>query len=367
MRRFPGVALELSADGVVRTSNGRLDALVGRELAGVALADVLDSSSQTKWKRILSGPEAVNPACTWELVIVTPSSLEIRTFHALWGSHPPSSVLWLLEQAVDSRTERLYVELAALNRELVGAQREISRERKRLRRALDKAEAAIRSRDEMLAIVSHDLRTPIGTIAMTAELLEMSRLDEDVAQQVALIRKTASSTIHLIADLIDVSAIESGKLSVELEPLSLRPLLEETCRMLAAQADEKHQRLHVAADRDIPPVSGDRDRILQVLSNLVGNAIKFTPREGVITLNAASADGEVLVSVEDTGPGIPASDVPHVFDRFWHTSRKQRGGAGLGLATAKGIVEAHGGRIGVETHPGRGSTFFFTLRVASER
>jgi signal transduction histidine kinase len=364
MQRFSSAALELSADGVVQASNGRLDALVGRDLTGLALSEVLDPSSQPKWQRILSDGEAVNPACTWELVFVTPGSLEVRTFLVVPGGGGSGAALRLLEHATDSRIERLYDELSELNRELVQAQREVMRERKRLRRALDRAEAAIRSRDDVLAIVSHDLRTPLSTISMAAELLQMQIDPDEVGQQIGLIRSAVRSMGHLISDLLDVGAIESGRFSVEREPLRLYPLLEEARRMLAGQAAAKRQRIELEAGAEVPEVRGDRDRLLQALSNLVGNAVKFTPESGVIRLGATAADGEVIVSVQDTGPGIPDSDVPRIFDRFWRTRQRPRGGAGLGLAITKGIVAAHGGRIWVKSRSGEGTSFFFTIPIA---
>jgi signal transduction histidine kinase len=361
LRGFPGAALEVSAGGVVRASNGHLDALVGRDLAGLAFAEVLDSSSQAKWRRILAEAGRANPACTWELVVATPTSLELRTFLAVWSAARPEPTLWLLEYSVDPKLELLYGELSELHRELVDAQRKLSRERNRLARALEKAQAAVRTRDEVLAVVSHDLRTPVSTVAMAAGVLELPLPEEKKAEQIAVIQRAAAGMNRLIGDLLDVSAIESQRLAVELEPLSLAPVLEEACRMFAGQAAQRRQRLERVVPAEVPEVRGDRDRLLQVLSNLVGNAVKFTPEGGTVSVRAAPGAGEVIVSVEDTGPGISAADLPRIFDRFWHTSRSRRGGAGLGLAIAKGIVEAHGGRIWAESAPGQGSTFSFAL------
>lgn len=361
LHRFPGAALELSSDGVVQASNGRLDALAGRELVGVTFDEILDSSSQSKWRRMLSQRERANPACTWELVITTPTSLELRTFLAVWGGAQPEAVLWLLEYSVDPKLELLYGELSELNRELVEAQRKLNREKGHLARALEEARAAVRSRDDVLAIVSHDLRNPVSTITMAAGLLELPIPAEKKAEQIAIIKRAASGMNRLIADLLDVSAIESGRFRILLEPLALPPVLEESCRMLDEQAAQKGHRLGCGISVEVPEVLGDHDRILQVLSNLVGNAIKFTPEGGTITVRAESGAGEVIVSVQDTGRGISEADLPHIFDRFWQTSQRRRGGAGLGLAITKGIIEAHQGRIWVESMPGRGSTFFFAL------
>lgn len=367
LEHFPGVALELSADGIVRRSNGRLDALVGRELVGLALADVLDSSSQPKWRRILSETQRVEPACTWELVVTTPASLELRTFLAIWGGTAPAATLWLLEYAVDPKLERIYGELTGMHRDLVEAQRKLGRETRRLARALETARKAVRTRDEVLAIVSHDLRSPLGTIAMAADLIEMPIPAEKKTEQIAIIRRSIESMTRLISDLLDVGAMEGGRFAVELQPVSIGPLLEEACRTFAAKAAQKDLRFDSSIPPELPEIEADRHRLRQVLSNLVGNALKFTPAGGAITVRAAADGGEVIVAVEDTGPGIAASDLPHIFDWFWHASRRHRGGSGLGLAIAKGIVEAHGGRINVESSPGSGSTFGFALPASATR
>jgi signal transduction histidine kinase len=368
LRRFPGAALELGADGVVRASNGHLDALIGRDLTGVTFSEVIDSSSQAKWRRILSAEERANPACTWELAVATPTSLEVRTFLVVWGaeSDEDETLLWLLEFSADPKMEALYQELTGLHRDLVEAQRNLSRERGRLARALKKARAAVRTRDEVLAIVSHDLRNPVSVISMSASILEMPIPEDQKARSLAAIKRSAATMNRLIADLLDASALESGKFSVEPAPLAIGPVLEEACEQFSADAREKRQHLDCHASGELPLVSADRERVLQVLSNLIGNAIKFTPDGGRITLTAEcqDAENEVLVSVRDTGAGIEPADLPNIFESFWRTSRNRRGGAGLGLAISKGIVEAHGGRIDAESRPGHGSTFSFTLPVA---
>jgi signal transduction histidine kinase len=363
LAHFPGAALELSADGVVRGSNGRLDDLVGQPLPGRPLDAVIDSSSRDKWRRILSGPAGVEPACTWELVFATPASLEVRTFLAVWGGADADASLWLLEYAPNPRLESLYEEMTALHGELVQAQRQLGRDRSRLARALEQAEVAVRTRDEVLAVISHDLRNPLGTITMAAGLLELPIDEGKKAEQIAIIQRAAAGMLRLIGDLLDVSSVEAGSFSLELAPVSPGRLLEEVAAMMGSHASARGQRIECRVEAELPEVPADRHRLTQALSNLVGNAVKFTPEGGTVRLSAEAAGEEVIVTVRDTGPGIPADDLPHIFDRFWHTSRVRRGGAGLGLAIAKGIVEAHGGRIWVNRPEEGGAAFSFTLPV----
>ncbi|HEY0035645.1 MAG TPA: ATP-binding protein, partial [Longimicrobium sp.] len=141
-------------------------------------------------------------------------------------------------------------------------------------------------------------------------------------------------------------------------------VVDDVLAGVAGMAAEKEIEAGSSIDADLPAAWADRERIHQVLSNLVGNAVKFTPQEGRVLVTTVAEDGEIRVSVADTGPGIPPEHLPHVFDRFWQARSTRRAGAGLGLAIARGIVEAHGGAIGVESEPGRGTTFHFTLPLA---
>jgi len=165
----------------------------------------------------------------------------------------------------------------------------------------------------------------------------------------------------LIQDLLDVTRVEAGGLSVELLPIDTRILLEESLRTLEPVAESKSIVLRLNAPPELPPVNADSERIAQALSNLVGNAVKFSPPESEITVGAAERNGEVLVSVSDRGPGMTPEQLAHAFDRFWQSRRTDREGAGLGLAITKGIIDAHGGRIWAESEIGNGSTFYFTL------
>jgi CheY-like chemotaxis protein len=174
---------------------------------------------------------------------------------------------------------------------------------------------------------------------------------------------------RLLQDLLDIHAIEGGRFTVskgEIAPTALILTALESQQNLAGQTSVI---INTDVAPEIPPIAADEERVLQVLENLVGNALKFTPPGGVVTVGGTRAPdpGWVLLSVRDTGPGIAAEHLPRVFDRFWQAQASDRRGSGLGLAICKAIVEAHGGRIWVESQPEKGATFFFTLPAASEK
>jgi signal transduction histidine kinase len=178
-------------------------------------------------------------------------------------------------------------------------------------------------------------------------------------------RRSADRANRLIRDLLDAARIEDGKLPIEPRRADPASLIRETVELLLPQAADKPLRLEVDAPDDLPAVCADRDRTLQVLTNLVGNAVKFTPAGGrVVARAAADASSEVRFTITDTGPGLSADELSHLFDRYWQAKKTAKLGTGLGLVIAKGIVEAHGGRIWAESEPGRGSTFHFTLPAA---
>jgi len=169
---------------------------------------------------------------------------------------------------------------------------------------------------------------------------------------------------RLLLDLLDVSRLEPGHLAVHPVRISSRQLVGDAVEGQRALASRGSIDLQCAIPRDLPDVLADRDRMLQVFENLIGNAIKFTQPGGHVTVGASAHDGQVTFCVQDTGAGISADDLPHVFDRFWQVQKSDGGGAGLGLTIVKGLVEAQGGHIHAESSPGKGTTFFFTVPVA---
>jgi signal transduction histidine kinase len=222
-------------------------------------------------------------------------------------------------------------------------------------------------RDQVLGTVAHDLRNPLSTILLNAAALTRRGPEPERRSQKRseAIHRAATRMNRLIQDLLDVAVMESGQLTIEPAPLAARDLIVGAVDMQRPLASSSSLELRVDVDRDLPDIWGDRDRLLQVFENLIGNAIKFTKAGGCITVGAASRDHQVVFRVADTGAGIAPENLPHVFDRFWQASKAGGLGAGLGLPITKGIVEAHGGRIWVESTQGKGSTFSFTIPKAS--
>lgn len=233
-------------------------------------------------------------------------------------------------------------------------------------RLYELAMRAVQARDDVVGIVAHDLRNPLGTIMMQGSLLQRSagELERGARKSGAMIECAARRMERLIHDLLDVTSIEAGGLRIEPRRVSAASVITDSveAQKMLASSEKVEARFDVPAA--LPDVWGDRDRLLQVFENLIGNAIKFTEPGGRITVGARPEGGEVLFWVADTGAGIAPDALPHVFDRFWQARHRGRSGAGLGLAIVKGVVEAHGGRVWVESTLGRGTTFFFAIPTA---
>lgn len=221
-------------------------------------------------------------------------------------------------------------------------------------------------RERILAVVSHDLRDPLGTIDLANTLLLRNhavREDPHARRQIEVIHRGTQRAVRLVGDLLDVASIQAGKLSLQLATRQLRPLLDEPVEAYEPLAREKGVRLRWELGSEETWVRCDADRLRQVLSNLLGNALRFTPAGGEIVVRAGVEGGEARLSVADTGAGIAPEERDHIFDLYWK-SRRPEGGTGLGLFIARGIVESHGGRMWVESQPGQGSRFTFTLQLA---
>ncbi len=222
------------------------------------------------------------------------------------------------------------------------------------------ARSATRARDEVIGVVAHDLRNPLNVVLMQAALLRESvSAARGPAER---IDRSVQRMNRLIQDLLDVSRLDTGAFAIARARHPARQLVAEVLETQRALASAAAIELSLDAPDELPHVSADRDRLQQVFENLVGNAIKFTPRGGHVGIGASARDRDVLFWVSDTGIGIGPEDLPHVFERFWQArSEDRQRGAGLGLTIAKAIVEAHGGRIWVESAPGQGTTFFFAI------
>jgi signal transduction histidine kinase len=231
----------------------------------------------------------------------------------------------------------------------------------------EQLEEAGRSKRELLSVVSHDLRNPLSVILVSTKLLGRA-IPADAAgrKQLDSIGRAADEINHLIQDLLDAQTIEGGALEVSSDLQEVGELVERAIDSLRPVCAQKHIQLRSELAPDLPAVLGEAERIQHVVCALVTNAVKFTPKGGDIRVRASSQDGEVRVSVTDSGPGISAEQRPFLFTRRAHSMRPLGQGVGLALFVAKGIVDAHGGRTWVDSEPGRGSTFHFSLPHAND-
>jgi signal transduction histidine kinase len=235
-------------------------------------------------------------------------------------------------------------------------------------RLYTQAQQAVRVREQILAIVSHDLRNPVGTILMATTLLaqpdEPGEVREELWRSVGRIRRAAETMQRLIDDLLDFASIEAGSLAIKRQAHDPGLLVQETLVSFSGVATKRRLQLTAKVDPQLPKLDGDRERILQVLSNLVGNATKVIAEGGHVTLRVEARGRDLLFAVSDDGPGIGEENVKYLFERYWRGDATYKG-TGLGLAIAKGIVNAHGGQIWVESELGHGATFLFTIPAAA--
>ncbi|MCY1046004.1 HAMP domain-containing sensor histidine kinase [Corallococcus sp. bb12-1] len=262
----------------------------------------------------------------------------------------------------DEREERMRALSALLHLERIETDTRLLGERAH-------ADTGLATRDEFLGMVSHDLRTLLGGIALQSTLLKRHASDDEAGQRTAQaaekIQRFTARMNRLIGDLVDVASIEAGRLRITPELQDATPLLRESVDAFQAQASAQDLMLDVEIRGDTLMAKFDPERILQVLANLLSNALKFTAAGGRISLQVEPVGQYIRFSVKDTGAGIPSHQLEQVFERFWQARGEDRRGSGLGLYISRGIVEAHGGRIWAESQPGHGSTFAFTLPGAS--
>lgn len=356
-RRQMEAVLEASADGVVGMDlDGQCTSLnrTGSQLLGMTEHDAQGRSVHD----LLHGkapPEEAHDAASCPILRALDSGRERQE---------PEDVIWRRDGT--SFPARWHLRPLVDGREVRGGVLTLS-DMTDVREAEAALKRAVRARDEMMAVVSHDLRNPLGTVSAAADLLaELPLSRQQRVEQVGIIQRASGRMSGLIEDLLDVARIEAGALAVEPAPLAVRPLVEDTVGLFEMQAEEKGLALSTDVDDDVPLVLGDRARLEQVLSNLLGNAVKFTDPGGRVRVEARSAGERVRISVVDTGRGIEPGSLEHLFDRFWQVDSGGGGGAGLGLTIVRGIVTAHGGRVEVESSPGEGSAFHVEIPKVPE-
>ncbi len=271
-------------------------------------------------------------------------------------------------QAVDAAVERAQfaLVLAALLAIASGfglttiVSRRLSRQFREIEAATAAAEQAAKAREEVLAVVSHDLRNPLQAIAMSATLVEETTREPAAHAYLHTIHNATTRMGHMIDELLEVSRIDHNQIELHREPVSSSELLDEAVELFRDTAKAQHVELIYEAPAH--QVLADRERVLEVLSNLLGNALKFSPPAARISARAKQTGDSMRFEIVDAGPGIAPEQLPHLFDRFWQGDRrKRREGLGLGLYICKRLVEAHHGSIGCDSAPGAGSTFWFTL------
>lgn len=275
-----------------------------------------------------------------------------------------------VQPAIDASTRAFHTTLLAVAAGLAAAiglaaffamrtARALSALYARQKEASQVAISALAARDEMVGIVAHDLRSPLSAIALNAGRF----VDDPDARMRAFatsVEKIALRMGHLITSMLDASSISDGRLELHRGLLRVEDAVQETLEMFAPHAETRQIALRWQGDSMLA-VDADRERVIEVLANLVDNALKFTRPDGAIHVSAEARGGEVWIAVADTGSGIAAEHVPHIFERFWKATPGGKRGSGLGLFIVKGLVEAHGGRVWVNSEPGAGTTFTFTL------
>ena len=237
-----------------------------------------------------------------------------------------------------------------------------------LARQVRREQQAVRARDDLVAVVSHDLRNPMTVISMLCGMMQKSfssdgpHTSRRISSAIDTMQQAASRMNVLLEDLLDTSKIEAGRYTITPQSLDVSQIFDEAYSLLAPLALDKSIDLAFSAEPDLR-VKADPERLFQVLSNLIGNAIKFTPKKGHIDVAAVAEGNEILFTVRDSGEGIPPEQLPHIFERYWTVKEGNPTGSGLGLYISQGIIKAHGGVLAANSQVGQGSEFRFTVPV----
>ena len=379
--------------------------LVVRHLADVCIVDILEDSGEVRRLKVVSRDPSKAAACElmmhqpvdsersallrsiledWRPVLMEKLTRETVASWARSEEHlralrdlDPRSLIVVplvargkllgVVSLVSTTSSRIYGPADVRFAEEVAGRAALSLENARLYRA---AQRATQARDDVLAVVAHDLRNPLGIILMQATLLRRREREGEPERRsrrpVEAIERAATRMTRLLRDLLDATRMDAGSFSIDPARVPPAQVVADSVEAQMVLASSASIELRVDVAPDLPDVWADRDRLLQVFENLIGNAVKFTEPGGRITVGAAPrGDDSVLFWVADTGVGVAAEHLPHLFDRFWQAGKVGHRGAGLGLGIVKGIVEAHGGHISVESTPGQGTIFFLTIPTRS--
>ena len=355
-----------SPDGRIRLMNRALAERLGRDVATLAGAPLWDSLGE-KDGVTLRAALAHGARARDSRVLLNFYDVQGAPFTVECQVDPQPHGFTLLGEPTASRDRRVEEELFRLNNEWAVVARERAQTAARAQAAQGEAELRGRAKDHLLAAVSHDLRTPLSAVVHAVHgLRRLVPAAGDATRLLDIIERSAALQQRLIEDLVDLSRINAGSLALRLAPVSLDRVVDATVAALRHEADAKHIMVEVTV-ADAVEVVGDADRLRQVVSNVLGNAIKFTPEAGrvVVRLDRTAREGRVVVT--DSGPGIPPDFLPHIFQPFRQGPAGERStGLGLGLAIARRIVELHGGTVHAENNDaGSGATFIILLPLAN--
>lgn len=371
LRAFPGAVLELSLDGIVLDSNGKLEAETSTSLVGRSFAEALDAySSRDKWARLLTAARTADGATVAELVLAgTTTLLEPRTFSLL--PSPDSESVWLVQHPHDVRLDRLREEVTEVNSELTNTQRELVKERGRIREALAELERqheALRvtsaelersnaALDEFAHAVSHDLKAPLRGIANCAQWLEEDlgpSLAGEPREHLESLRRGATRMRTMIDGVLAYA--RAGREEARAEAIDLRELVAEVLAMVRPPSA-----VTVTVSDDMPTIHASRAPLQQVVQNLIGNAVKHAGPHARVWVRARLDGAWCEMEVSDDGPGIPPEHRERIWGLFHRlTPSGDTESTGIGLALVRRLVEAQGGRVAVESREGGGATFRFT-------
>lgn len=329
----------------------RIGAAVG--LGAEALAAPPVAADLQPWPGV-PGPFVLEPEAVARLLPALPVTWRAVHFLPLGSSDAPQGVLYL--GSASAALAEAEIELLRVVAESLGPALGRRLESEQVR-------AGIQAREDALAVVAHDLRNPLHAVTVGVGTLLPRITEPALRRPVERIQRSAQRMERLLQDLLDIHAIEGGRFTVTRGEVAATTVILTALESQQSLAGQTSVIINTDVAPALPPIDADEERVLQVLENLVGNALKFTPPGGVVTVGASRAaePGLVVFSVRDTGPGILEEHLPRVFDRFFQAHSSDRRGSGLGLAICKAIVEAHGGRIWAESQPGRGAAFFFTV------